>query len=87
MWNFSNICWEEGNLPQVADLSWSIQAHAATFSLIPHCNVPNPQTGKEDATKPSKHLGKYPDQIEHAHNAEIKNLNIIHTKMHNASYT
>ena len=30
--------------------SWLIQAHAATWALIPHCNVIDPQTGEEDTT-------------------------------------
>ena len=52
----SNLCWAEGNLPQLVDLSWPIQAHAATIALIPHCNVPNPPSGEEDATKTIKNL-------------------------------
>ena len=50
------------------------------------CNVPNPLTGKEDATN-TKHMGKQPHEHEQAYNAERKSLKIIHTKMHNPSYT
>ena len=46
------------------------------------CNVPDPLTGEEDATN-TKHTGKQPHEHEHAYNAEIKRLNIIHTKIHN----
>ena len=59
MHKFSSVfCWAESNLPLLADLSWPIQAHAATFALIPYYNVPDPLTGEEDATKPSKTFRK-----------------------------
>ena len=37
-------------LPLSLHLSCFIQTHAATSSLIPHCNIPDPPTGEEDAT-------------------------------------
>ena len=46
----SNLCWAERNPASVTASSWSIQAHAATWALIPRCHVPNPPTGEEDAT-------------------------------------
>ena len=51
VWKFSDLYWEEGDLLLLSDLSWPIQAHAATSALIPYCNVPDPPTGQEDATK------------------------------------
>ena len=44
------------------------------------CNVPDPLTGEEDATN-TKHMGKYPHEHGQEYNAEIKILNIIHTKI------
>ena len=56
------------------------------LDLIPYCNFHNPLTDEEDTTN-TKHIDKQPHEHEHAYNAEIKILNIIHTKMHNPSYT
>ena len=36
------------------------------------CNIPDPPTGQEDATKPSNILGKYPNEHEQEYNAVIK---------------
>ena len=38
-----------------------------------YCNIPDPQTGEEDATI-TKHTGKYPHEHEHAYSAKIKFL-------------
>ena len=40
------------NQGSVTASSRPIQAHAATFALIPHYNVPDPPTNEEDATMP-----------------------------------
>ena len=40
----------------------------------------------EDVTN-TKHTSKQPHEHEQAYNVEKKSLNIIHTKMHNPSYT
>ena len=65
---------------------WSNQEIMIIDIRSTKCNVPDPLTGEEDATN-SKHTGKHPHEHEHEYNAEIKILNIIHTKMHNPSYT
>ena len=86
VFNFSDCCCVEGNLPLLSDLSWPIQAHVATRALIPHYNVPDPLTDEGDATN-NKHMGKQLHEHEQEYNAEMKSLNIIHTNMHNPSYT
>ena len=54
---FPSFFWTVGNLPLLSDLSWPIQAHAVTRALIPFYHIPDPLTGKEDATN-TKHTGK-----------------------------
>ena len=56
------------------------------LAMIPYCHIPDPLTDEEDVTN-TKHAGKQPHEHEQAYNAEIKSLNIIHTKMYNPSYT
>ena len=48
--SFPDFCWAERNTASVPVSLWSIQAHAATWALIPHCNVPDSPTSEEDAT-------------------------------------
>ena len=43
------------------------------LAVIPHCNVPDPLTGEEDATN-TKHTGKQPHEHEKGLNAEFKSL-------------
>ena len=38
------------NISSFTTSSRPIQSHATTRALIPHCNVPDPPTGEEDAT-------------------------------------
>ena len=45
-----DLCWAERSPDSVTASTWSIQAHAATWALIPRCHVPIPPTGEEDAT-------------------------------------
>ena len=46
-WLSEAQCCNDGS---VTASSRPVQAHAATFALIPYCNIPDPPTGEEDAT-------------------------------------